>query len=155
MTERGRQTFPLSFHVNGSRHDIEVEPHELLLDVVRKRLGLTGAKRSCDVQVCGACTVLIDGVPARSFLAFAAQCGGADIVTVEGLEDGPLQAAFRRHFAVQCGFCTPGILLSLTAFLRERPNPGERAVREMLSGHLCRCTGYGPIVAAALEAAGA
>ena len=141
--------------VNGEPARAEAEPRLLLSDYLRHELGLTGVHVGCEHGVCGACTVLIDGVPARSCLAFAAQCGGADIVTVEGLEDGPLQAAFRRHFAVQCGFCTPGILLSLTAFLRERPNPGEQAVREMLSGHLCRCTGYGPIVAAALEAAGA
>ena len=141
--------------VNGERVRAEAEPRLLLSDYLRHELGLTGVHVGCEHGVCGACTVLVDGVPARSCLAFAAQCEGADIVTVEGLEDGPLQAAFRRHFAVQCGFCTPGILLSLTAFLRERPDPGERAVREMLSGHLCRCTGYGPIVAAALEAAGA
>ena len=141
--------------VNGEPARAAAEPRLLLSDYLRHELGLTGVHVGCEHGVCGACTVLIDGVPARSCLTFAAQCEGADIVTVEGLEDGPLQAAFRRHFAVQCGFCTPGILLSLTAFLRERPNPGERAVREMLSGHLCRCTGYGPIVAAALEAAGA
>ena len=141
--------------VNGERVRAEAEPRLLLSDYLRHELGLTGVHVGCEHGICGACTVLVDGVPARSCLAFAAQCEGADIVTVEGLEDGPLQAAFRRHFAVQCGFCTPGILLSLTAFLRERPNPGERAVREMLSGHLCRCTGYGPIIAAALEAAGA
>lgn len=141
--------------VNGERVRAEAEPRLLLSDYLRHELGLTGVHVGCEHGVCGACTVLVDGVPARSCLAFAAQCEGADIVTVEGLEDGPLQAAFRRHFSVQCGFCTPGILLSLTAFLRERPDPGERAVREMLSGHLCRCTGYGPIVAAALEAAGA
>ena len=141
--------------VNGERAPIPAEPRLLLCDHLRHGLGLTGVHVGCEHGVCGACTVLIDGVPARSCIAFAAQCEGADIVTVEGLEDGPLQAAFRGHFAVQCGFCTPGILLSLTAFLRERPNPDERAVREMLSGHLCRCTGYGPIVAAALEAADA
>lgn len=141
--------------VNGEPVRAGAESRLLLSDYLRHELGLTGVHVGCEHGVCGACTVLIDGVPARSCLAFAAQCEGADIVTVEGLEDGPLQAAFRRHFAVQCGFCTPGMLLSLTAFLRERPNPGERAVREMLSGHLCRCTGYGPIVAAALEAAGA
>ena len=141
--------------VNGEPARAAAEPRLLLSDYLRHELGLTGVHVGCEHGVCGACTVLVDGVPARSCLAFAAQCEGADIVTVEGLEDGPLQAAFRRHFAVQCGFCTPGILLSLTAFLREHPNPGERAVREMLSGHLCRCTGYGPIVAAALEAAGA
>ena len=141
--------------VNGGPARAAAEPRLLLSDYLRHELGLTGVHVGCEHGVCGACTVLVDGVPARSCLAFAAQCEGADIVTVEGLDDGPLQAAFRRHFAVQCGFCTPGILLSLTAFLRERPNPDERAVREMLSGHLCRCTGYGPIVAAALEAAGA
>ncbi len=139
--------------VNGEAVDAAAEPRLLLSDFLRHTLGLTGTHVGCEHGVCGACTVLIDARPARSCLAFAMQCEGAEIVTVEGLEEGALHAAFRRHFALQCGFCTAGILMSLTAFLRETPRPTEREVREVLSGHLCRCTGYTPIVAAALEAA--
>ena len=141
--------------VNGEAVDAAAEPRLLLSDFLRHTLGLTGTHVGCEHGVCGACTVLIDGRPARSCLAFAVQCEGAEVVTVEGLEEGALHAAFRRHFALQCGFCTAGILMSLTAFLRENPGPTEREVREVLSGHLCRCTGYTPIVAAALDAAGA
>ncbi len=141
--------------VNGEAVEAAAEPRLLLSDFLRHTLGLTGTHVGCEHGVCGACTVLIDGRPARSCLAFAVQCEGAEVVTVEGLEEGVLHAAFRRHFALQCGFCTAGILMSLSAFLRERPNPTEREVREVLSGHLCRCTGYTPIVAAALDAADA
>ncbi len=141
--------------VNGEAVEAAAEPRLLLSDFLRHTLGLTGTHVGCEHGVCGACTVLIDGRPARSCLAFAVQCEGAEIMTVEGLEEGPLHTAFRRHFALQCGFCTAGILMSLTAFLRETPRPSEREVREVLSGHLCRCTGYTPIVAAALEAADA
>ena len=141
--------------VNGEAVDAAAEPRLLLCDFLRHTLGLTGTHVGCEHGVCGACTVLIDGRPARSCLAFAVQCEGAEVVTVEGLEEGVLHAAFRRHFALQCGFCTAGILMSLTAFLRETPRPTEREVREVLSGHLCRCTGYTPIVAAALDAADA
>ncbi len=139
--------------VNGEAVEAAAEPRLLLSDFLRHTLGLTGTHVGCEHGVCGACTVLIDGRPARSCLALAAQCEGAEVVTVEGLEDGKLHAAFRRHFALQCGFCTAGILMSLTAFLQETPNPTERELREALSGHLCRCTGYTPIVAAALDAA--
>ncbi|MCY3673141.1 MAG: (2Fe-2S)-binding protein [Alphaproteobacteria bacterium] len=141
--------------VNGEAVDAAAEPRLLLSDFLRHTLGLTGTHVGCEHGVCGACTVLIDGRPARSCLAFAVQCEGAEVVTVEGLEEGVLHAAFRRHFALQCGFCTDGILMSLSAFLRETPRPTEREVREVLSGHLCRCTGYTPIVAAALDAADA
>ena len=139
--------------VNGEAVEAAAEPRLLLSDFLRHTLGLTGTHVGCEHGVCGACTVLIDGRPGRSCLALAAQCEGAEVVTVEGLEEGPLHAAFRRHFALQCGFCTAGILMSLTAFLQETPNPTERELREALSGHLCRCTGYTPIVAAALDAA--
>ena len=141
--------------VNGEAVEAAAEPRLLLSDFLRHTLGLTGTHVGCEHGVCGACTVLIDGRPARSCLALAVQCEGAEIVTVEGLEEGPLHAAFRRHFALQCGFCTAGILMSLTAYLRETPRPTEQEVREVLSGHLCRCTGYTPIVAAALDAADA
>ncbi len=139
--------------VNGEAVEAAAEPRLLLSDFLRHTLGLTGTHVGCEHGVCGACTVLIDGRAVRSCLALAVQCEGAEVVTVEGLEEGPLHEAFRRHFALQCGFCTAGILMSLTAFLRDTPNPTEREVREALSGHLCRCTGYTPIVAAALEAA--
>lgn len=146
---------PVVLAVNGTEHRVAVEPRKTLADALREDCGLTGTHLGCEHGVCGACTVLIDGRPARSCLAFAVQCEGAEVVTVEGLEEGALHAAFRRHFALQCGFCTAGILMSLTAFLRENPDPTEREVREVLSGHLCRCTGYTPIVAAALDAADA
>jgi len=130
----------------------------LLSDFLRHVIGATGTHVGCEHGVCGACTVQIDGVPARSCLTFAVQAEGADIRTVEGLapegEDlSPLQNAFRANYALQCGFCTPGILMSLDALLRERPWVTETEIREFLSGHLCRCTGYSTIVKAALAAA--
>jgi 2-furoyl-CoA dehydrogenase 2Fe-2S iron sulfur subunit len=121
-------------------------------------LGATGTHVGCEHGVCGACTVQIDGVPARSCLALAVQAEGADIRTVEGLAPAPdrlslLQNAFRENYGLQCGFCTPGILMSLDALLRDRPDATEPEIRDFLSGHLCRCTGYGSIVKAALDAA--
>jgi 2-furoyl-CoA dehydrogenase 2Fe-2S iron sulfur subunit len=119
---------------------------------------MTGIHVGCEHGVCGACTVEIDGVPARACLTLAVQAEGARIRTVEGLAPAPdrlsvLQAAFRRHHALQCGFCTPGILMSLDIYLRHNASPDEAALREFLGGHLCRCTGYAPIIAAALDAA--
>jgi 2-furoyl-CoA dehydrogenase 2Fe-2S iron sulfur subunit len=136
----------------------EVEPRVLLTDFLRHTVGLTGTHVGCEHGVCGACTIQIDGRPARACLTLALQIEGCDIRTVEDLAPAAdrlsvLQEAFRRHHALQCGFCTPGILMSLDAFLRDHPDPGEPAVREYLSGHLCRCTGYVPIIAAALDAA--
>jgi 2-furoyl-CoA dehydrogenase 2Fe-2S iron sulfur subunit len=130
----------------------------LLSDFIRHVLGATGTHVGCEHGVCGACTVQIDGVPGRSCLTLAVQAEGAEIRTVEGLAPAadrlsPLQEAFREHYALQCGFCTPGILMSLDALLRDRPDPTVPEIREFLSGHLCRCTGYGSIVKAALEAA--
>src|SRR5205814_7790412 len=118
----------------------------------------TGTHVGCEHGVCGACTVQIDGIPARSCLTLAVQADGAEIRTVEGLAApsdrlAPLQEAFREHYGLQCGFCTPGILMSLDALLRDRPDAGEAEIREFLSGHLCRCTGYGSIVRAAMAAA--
>jgi len=132
----------------------------LLSDFLRYDLGATGVHVGCEHGVCGACTVLIDGVASRSCLALAVQADGRQVRSVESLagEDGllgDLQLAFRRHHALQCGFCTAGILMSCTDFLARRPDPDEREVREMLSGHLCRCTGYTPIVQAVLEVAAA
>lgn len=130
-----------------------MEPRLLLSDFLRQDLELTGTHVGCEHGVCGACTVLVDGAPVRSCLMFAVQADGTALTTVEGLaaDDGglnPLQAAFRDAHGLQCGFCTPGILMSMTAFLRDHPSPDEAAIREALSGHLCRCTGYANIVRA-------
>lgn len=146
--------------VNGVTHEATVEPRLLLSDFLRQHLGLTGTHVGCEHGVCGACTILLDGAPARACLLFAVQADGAALTTVEGLAapDGtlhPLQAAFRDQHALQCGFCTPGILMTMTAFLRDHPAPTEAAVREALSGHACRCTGYSNIVRAVVDADGA
>jgi 2-furoyl-CoA dehydrogenase 2Fe-2S iron sulfur subunit len=148
----------VSFTLNGRTVSGQAEPRMLLSDFIRHVLGATGTHVGCEHGVCGACTVQIDGAPARSCLALAVQVEGADIRTVEGLVHAadrlsPLQEAFREQFGLQCGFCTPGILMSLEALLRERPEASEPEIRAFLSGHLCRCTGYGSIVRAALEAA--
>jgi 2-furoyl-CoA dehydrogenase 2Fe-2S iron sulfur subunit len=144
--------------VNGRTHEGEAEPRMLLTDFLRHRLGLTGTQVGCEHGVCGACTIQIDGVPSRACLTLAVQAHGSAIRTVEGLAPEPgrlsvLQEAFRRHHALQCGFCTAGILMSLDWYLRERSEPSEAELREFLSGHICRCTGYVPIIAAAIDAA--
>ena len=149
---------PLSFVLNGREIAGEAEPRLLLSDFLRHALGLTGTHVGCEHGVCGACTVRVDGLAMRACLMLAVQAAGRRIDTVEGLAEadgalGALQRAFRRNHALQCGFCTPGILMSLADWLARNPDPGEAAVREMLSGHLCRCTGYAGIVRAALEAA--
>lgn len=144
--------------LNGCTREGWCEPRMLLSDFLRQELGATGVHVGCEHGVCGACTVLIDGVAGRSCLTLAAQADGRTIETAEGLtpDDGTLsdlQQAFRRHHALQCGFCTAGILASATDFLQRMPAPSEADVREMLSGHLCRCTGYTNIVTAILETA--
>jgi 2-furoyl-CoA dehydrogenase 2Fe-2S iron sulfur subunit len=143
--------------VNGRRHVERVESRLLLSDFLRHRLGLTGTHVGCEHGVCGCCTVLLDRVATRSCLVLAAQVDGAEIRTVEDLAEGatlhPLQEAFREHHALQCGFCTPGILMACIDFLEHRPDPTRDEIAEMLSGHLCRCTGYTPIVAAIQSAA--
>ncbi len=145
--------------VNGRRVREDVEPRLLLVDLLRHRLGLTGTHVGCEHGVCGACTVLLDGAAARACLVLAVQADGAEIRTVEGLAgDGPLtplQQAFHRRGALQCGFCTPGILVAATELLEREPRPAREQVVELLAGHLCRCTGYTPIVEAILEAGGA
>ena len=146
------------FELNGRAVEGEAEPRMLLTDFLRHVLGQTGTHVGCEHGVCGACTIDIDGAPGRACLTLAVQADGAKLRTVEGLEPEPgrlsvLQQAFRRHHALQCGFCTPGILMSLDLYLRENPSPSETELREFLGGHLCRCTGYVPIVAAALDAA--
>jgi 2-furoyl-CoA dehydrogenase 2Fe-2S iron sulfur subunit len=152
------QRHPVSLTLNGRRVSAEAEPRMLLTDFLRHVLGATGTHVGCEHGVCGACTVQIDGAPARSCLMLAVQADGTVIRTVEGLAPAPgrlsvLQQAFRDHFALQCGFCTPGILMSLDAWLTLHPDAGETELREVLAGHLCRCTGYAPIMRAALAAA--
>ena len=143
--------------VNGVTRDLSIEPRETIAEVVRDRLGLTGAKVSCDAQVCGACTVLVDGLPVSGCTYLAIDADGKRVRTVEGLaENGtlsPLQQAFIDAAAFQCGFCTPGFLMTATALLEDQPHPSREAVIEALEGNLCRCTGYEPIVAAVLAAA--
>jgi carbon-monoxide dehydrogenase small subunit len=144
--------------VNGQVHERDVEVRRHLGDFVREDLGLTGTHIGCEHGVCGACTVLLDGVPVRSCLMFAVQSDGGSITTIEGLssKDGslhPLQEAFRSHHGLQCGFCTPGMLMTLYAFLGEHPDAGEDVIRDAISGNICRCTGYEGIVDAALAAA--
>ena len=150
-----RQTVRLT--VNGAAVEREVEPRRLLADFLREDLGLTGTHVGCEHGVCGACTVLLDGDSARSCLTLAVQADGAEVETVEGLGTmdalHPLQRAFREHHALQCGFCTPGMLMAALDLLRKHPSPSEREVREGLSGNLCRCTGYEHVVRAVLAAA--
>jgi aerobic-type carbon monoxide dehydrogenase small subunit (CoxS/CutS family) len=151
MPERSDiQTIPISFTLNGKLEKIEVEPRDLLLDVVRNRFGLTGAKRSCDMQVCGACTVLIDGGPVSACTTLAFEVRGQSVLTIEGLaENGilhPLQQAFIRYGGFQCGFCTPGMILASKALLDENPDPSEQEVKHFMRGNICRCTGYKKIM---------
>ena len=143
--------------VNGRVYERTVEVWKTLADFLRDDLDLTGTHLGCEHGVCGACTIVLDGAAVRSCLLFAAQVHGREIQTVEGLADGDrlntLQEAFREHHGLQCGFCTPGFLMTLTCFLRDTPDPTEAQVREAISGNLCRCTGYKNIVTAALAAA--
>ena len=143
--------------VNGTRHEVHCEPRKLLSDTLREDCRLTGTHVGCEHGVCGACTVLIDGRPARSCLAYAVQMDEVQITTIEAVaQDGrlsPLQQAMHECHGLQCGFCTPGIVMTFEAYLREHPSPSEAEVREALSGNLCRCTGYQNIVRAILRAA--
>jgi len=146
--------------LNGRKVSGDAEPRLLLTDFLRHTLGATGTHVGCEHGVCGCCTVLIDGVASRSCLAFAVQVNGSTIETVESLAEADgtlnaLQEAFRRHHALQCGFCTAGILMSFTDFLRRRPNPTREEVIDVLGGHLCRCTGYTTIVDAVMDVVGA
>ena len=147
----------IAFKVNGRELVRDLEPQELLLDVLRDSLGLTGAKRSCDVQVCGACTVLVDGLPVSSCCFLAADAAGKDVTTIEGLAERPgferLEEAFTRHAALQCGFCTPGMLMTVSALLDSGELTSEEEIKRSLSGNLCRCTGYRGILEAVAELA--
>ena len=147
----------VSFKLNGRSYALEVDAKDLLLDVIRESLGLTGTKRGCENGECGACTVLIDGKAENSCLVLAVTADGKDILTIEGLSDGvtlhPLQQAFVDNAAVQCGFCAPGMLLSAKALLDGNPNPSELEIREAIAGNLCRCSGYVKIVKAVRQAA--
>ena len=152
------ETRNIAVTVNGVRHEAAVEVRLTLADLLRQRLGLTGTHIGCEHGVCGACTVLCDGESVRACLMLAVQAHGREIATVEGLAPDaqrlhPLQQALSTHHGLQCGFCTPGILMTLVELLRENPSPNEEEVRVALSGNLCRCTGYQGIVAAALDAA--
>jgi len=155
-------TRALTLTVNGERHEVRVEPHHTLLDVLRTSLGLTGTKENCLEAECGVCTVLMDGAAVNACILLAVQCPGREIVTIEGLARNgalhPLQQAFIDHGAVQCGYCIPGMILAAKAFLDERltdgpATPTENELREALAGNLCRCTGYQKIAEAVLAAA--
>ena len=145
------------FTVNGAQVELKVDARTSLADCLRRELKLTGTHLGCEHGVCGACTIIVDGAAVRSCLMLAAQADDSEIVTVEGLSNGeelsPLQASFRRHHALQCGFCTPGMVMAIVSLLKENPHPTEEQVRIGLEGNLCRCTGYHNIVRAALAAA--
>jgi carbon-monoxide dehydrogenase small subunit len=148
------ETREITLTVNGTEHTIEVEPRRLLVHAIRENLDLTGTHIGCDTGNCGACTVLKDGEPVKSCLSFAVQADGSEIMTVEGMEDlpeasgelHPLQEGFREEHGLQCGYCTPGMIMSGKALLDESPDPDEDEIREAISGNLCRCTGYQNIV---------
>ena len=150
-------TIPIELTVNGREVSLEIQPQLMLLDLLRDRLSLKGAKRSCDLQVCGACTILVDGKAVSSCTYLAYEARGAEVLTIEGLADGntlhPMQQAFIDNGAFQCGFCTPGMILAAKSLLDETPRPSEKKVKEYMEGNICRCTGYRKIVEAILDAA--
>jgi len=148
----------ISVRVNGKDREHDVEPRTLLVHYLREVVGLTGTNIGCDTSSCGACTVLMNGESVKSCTVLAVQADGAELTTIEGLADGehmhPMQEAFREHHALQCGYCTPGMVMAAVSLLDEIPHPSEREVREGLEGNLCRCTGYHNIVEAVLAASG-
>lgn len=150
MEAQRKDQLPIRLRVNGRTHELFVEPREFLVEVLRNRLGLTGTKLSCDMEVCGACTVLLDGKPISSCTLLAYEARDKDILTIEGLSsDGklhPLQEAFIEYGGLQCGFCTSGMILTAKALLDENPDPTEEEIKEYMNGNLCRCTGYQMIV---------
>jgi len=147
---------PIELRVNGKRYAVDVEPNGLLLDVLRQDLGLTGSKRGCDDSSCGACTVLVNGEPQMSCLMLAACYEGDEITTIEGVAQGteldPLQVGFTQEGGAQCGYCTPGMILTAKHLLKKNPDPSEDEIKEALSGNLCRCTGYTQILASVRRA---
>jgi aerobic carbon-monoxide dehydrogenase small subunit len=149
----------VSLSVNGSRHEVDVEPRRLLAYFLREELGLKGTNIGCDTSSCGSCTVLIDGESVKSCTVLAVQADGCEVTTIEGLaSDGeldPIQQAFHEQHALQCGFCTPGFVLAIHSLLKENPNPSEEEIRLGLEGNLCRCTGYQNIVRAVQAVSGA
>jgi aerobic carbon-monoxide dehydrogenase small subunit len=153
----GEVTRAVTVNVNGEARAAEVEPRLLLVHFLRQTLGLTGTHLGCDTTSCGACAVLLDGVPVKSCTLFAVQADGREVTTVEGLQRGaelhPIQEAFREEHGLQCGFCTPGMMLTATALLKENPDPTDEEIRWALSGNICRCTGYQNIVKAVHHAA--
>jgi aerobic carbon-monoxide dehydrogenase small subunit len=157
ITETKPTTHVITVTVNGEEHSLEVEPRLLLVHMLRERLSLTGVHVGCDTTSCGACTVLVDGTPIKSCTHFAVQTDGREITTVEGLAPGgglhPLQAGFKEEHGLQCGFCTPAMLLVTSALLAENPDPTEEEIRWAISGNICRCTGYQNIVKAVQWAA--
>jgi carbon-monoxide dehydrogenase small subunit len=156
ITETRPKTHEITVTVNGEEHSLEVEPRLLLVHLLREQLALTGTHVGCDTTSCGACTVLVDGTPIKSCTHFAVQVDGREIMTVEGLGKGglhPLQLGFKEEHGLQCGFCTPGMLLVSAALLEENPDPSEEEIRWAISGNICRCTGYQNIVKAVQWAA--
>jgi carbon-monoxide dehydrogenase small subunit len=142
----------VTFTVNGRRHTLTIEPRDLLVDTLRGQLGLTGTKRSCDVQICGACTVLVDAAPVSACTYLTYEARDKEVLTIEGLAAGgvlhPMQQAFVNHAALQCGFCTPGMILAATALVRAHPRPTVAEIAHYMRGNICRCTGYKKIVEA-------
>jgi aerobic carbon-monoxide dehydrogenase small subunit len=151
-------TFSVAMVVNGTARSLEVDPRRLLVHVLRDDLSLTGTHIGCDTSSCGACTVLLDGESVKSCTLLAAQADGREVTTIEGLAGGdelhPLQESFRRHHGLQCGYCTPGMIMAAASYLKENPTPSEDDVRLALEGNLCRCTGYHNVVKSILDAAG-
>jgi carbon-monoxide dehydrogenase small subunit len=150
MTEADRQRHMVTIDVNGDRHIVAVEPRQLLVHLLRDDLGLTGTHVGCDTSQCGACTIDIDGRAVKSCTVLAVMADGSSITTIEGLAPAgglhPIQAAFQEHHALQCGFCTPGMIMSVRHLLKQHPNPTESEIRHNLSGNICRCTGYHNII---------
>jgi len=156
ITETKPTTHEITVTVNGAEHSLEVEPRLLLVHLLREKLGLTGTHVGCDTTSCGACTVLVDGVPIKSCTHFAVQVDGREVKTVEGLKGAelhPIQVGFKEEHGLQCGFCTPGMMLVTSVLLEENPDPTEEEIRWALSGNICRCTGYQNIVKAVQWAA--
>ena len=157
-TKAKSRTRLISLCVNGEWHEVAVKPRNMLVEVIRDTIGLTGTKASCESGTCGACTVLVEGRPVLGCITLAVECDGKQVRTVEGLADGEklsdIQEAFLDQGAIQCGFCTPGMLMSATALLQRNPKPTREDINKALEGNLCRCTGYNAIVDAVLQASG-